>query len=88
MHDRIDESSNDARSSYWYEDSYDVRSSYRYEDNQLYENAWSSNWFEDRLSFEMLSYWFEDRKSFRHFELEILNSLRFESEISLSDSNE
>ncbi len=39
MHDRIDESSNDARSSYRYENSYDVRSSYRYKDNQFYENV-------------------------------------------------
>jgi hypothetical protein len=31
---------------------------------------------------------YEDRRSFRHFKLKISNSLRFESEISLFDSNE
>jgi hypothetical protein len=51
MHDRIDESSNDARSSYWYED------------YQSYENARSLNWFEDHLSTEMLSDLYEIRES-------------------------
>ncbi len=88
MHDHIDESSNDALSSYRYEDSYDVCSSYRYEDNQFYENVRFSYLFEDRLSFEMLSYRFEDRESIRHFELKISNSLKFESEIFFFDSNE
>jgi hypothetical protein len=51
MHDRIDESLNDVRSSCWYEDfddyqSYDAFSSYRYEYNQFYESVWSLNWFE------------------------------------------
>jgi hypothetical protein len=91
MHDRIDESSNDVFSSYRYEDyqSYEnARSFYLYEDYHFYENARSSNRFEDRLSFKMLSNLYEDRESFRHFELKISNSLRFESEIFLFDSNE
>ncbi len=75
MHDHIDESSND------------VRFLYRYEDYKFYESVQSSNWFEDRLSFEMLSNRYEDRESFRHFELKILSSLRFEFEIFLFDSN-
>jgi hypothetical protein len=75
MHDRIDELLNDVFSSYWYED------------YQSYENVRSSNWFEDHLS-TMLSYRFEDRESCCSFELKISSSLRFESEISLFDSNE
>jgi hypothetical protein len=88
MHDYIEESSNDARSSYRYEDSYGVYFSYRYENNQFYENVWFLNWFENRLSFEMFSYRFKDRELIRHFKLEISSSLKFESEISLFDSNE
>jgi hypothetical protein len=76
MHDRIDESSNDARFSYWYKD------------YQLYKSAWSLNWFEDRFLFEVLLNQFENRRSFRHFELKISSSLRFNSEISLFDLNE
>ncbi len=75
-HDRIDKSSNDARSSYWYED------------YQSYENARFSNWFKDHLSIEMLSNSFEDSELCCHFELKISSALRFESEISLFDSNE
>jgi hypothetical protein len=61
MHDHIDESSNDARSSYWYED------------YQSYKNVRFLNWFEDYL-LTMLSYWFEDRKSCCSFELKISSS--------------
>jgi hypothetical protein len=53
----------------------DVRSSYWYEDYQSYESARSSNWFEDRESCCL-------------FKLKVSNILRFESEISLFDSNE
>jgi hypothetical protein len=75
MHDHIDESSNDARSLYWYED------------YQSYENARFSNWFKDHLS-TLFSYRFEDRESCCSFELKISNSLRFEFKIFLFDSND
>ncbi len=56
--------------------------------DELSNDVLSSNWFEDHLLFEMLSNRFEDRESCCRFELKISNSLRFEFEIFLFDSNE
>jgi hypothetical protein len=76
MHNHINKSLNDVRFLYWYED------------YQSHENARFSNWLKDHLSTKMLLNWFKDRESCCRFDIKISNSLRFESEIFLFDSNE